>query len=334
MTDTALAEIRDLIQADIGGRGLAADPSDNLLTACTDDFAAACRCLAEIAHPRVVVVTGFYIAHAEPPCGETDGPLGAVFLARALVPLGIGVALATDGYCVPALKAGLEACGLAKRVDVLDLDNELSAFLRTAPTHLVALERVGPSHTALSVLGQAGATTTDVEAFERVVKVDQRNRCYSLRGRDLTAHTGPAHQLFEMARTSKPPIGTIGIGDGGNEIGMGKIRWDTIRRNIANGALIACRVPTDHLIVCGVSNWGAYGLAAGVRLLRNAPHDPLLFDVQQERCVLETMVRDGPLVDGLSGQPTVTVDGLAFDDYAAVLSRLGRLLSATRGPRT
>ena len=44
---------------------------------------------------------------------------------------------------------------------------------------------------------------------------------------------------------------------------MGKIPWEVIRRNIPGGGLVACRVPTDHLIVCGVSNWGAYGLAAG-----------------------------------------------------------------------
>ena len=56
---------------------------------------------------------------------------------------------------------------------------------------------------------------------------------------------------------------TIGIGDGGNEIGMGKIPHETIVKNIPNGDLIHCRVPTDHLIVAGVSNWGAYALAAG-----------------------------------------------------------------------
>jgi hypothetical protein len=333
MTDARLTEIRDLIQVDVGRRGLATDPHDNLLTACADDFAAACRCVAEVERARVVVVTGFYIAHAQPPCGETDGPLGALFLARALVPLGIEVALATDRYCTPALRAGLDACGLAGPVNIFDLDAELLGCLRTAPTHLVALERVGPSHTAESVAAQVGATAADVAAFEKLVTLEQRDRCYSLRGRDLTAHTAPAHRLFELAAIAKPPIRAIGIGDGGNEIGMGKIRWDTIRRNMSSGGLIACRVPTDHLIVCGVSNWGAYGLAAGVRLLRSAPRDPALFDVDRERGILEKMVRGGPLVDGLSGKQEPTVDGISFDDYAAVLSKLEQILSAKGGPR-
>src|SRR5258707_3766177 len=83
--------------------------------------------------------------------------------------------------------------------------------------------------------------------------------------------------LFEAAGRQSPPFPTTGIGDGGNEIGMGKIPWDVIRRNIPNGGLVACRVPTDHLIVCGVSNWGAYGLAAGVAFFRGQKAEPPIF---------------------------------------------------------
>ena len=41
--DAFLRELRDLIQDDVGQRGLARDPIDNLLTARPDDFAAACH---------------------------------------------------------------------------------------------------------------------------------------------------------------------------------------------------------------------------------------------------------------------------------------------------
>ncbi len=74
-----------------------------------------------------------------------------------------------------------------------------------------------------------------------------------MHGRDITASMAPAHHLFDMRLA---PV-TIGIGDGGNEIGMGKISMETIARNINRGAQIACRVPADHLIVAGISNWGA-----------------------------------------------------------------------------
>ena len=148
-----------------------------------------------------------------------------------------------------------------------------------------------------------------------------------MRGRDITASMSPAHRFFEAANRKEQGIVTIGIGDGGNEIGMGKIPWAVIRRNIPNGGLVACRVPTDHLIVCGVSNWGAYGLAAGVRLLRRAPAETDLFDLDKEEALLEMMVEKGPLVDGVSGQPTVSVDGFAFDRYAEPLRRIRELPS-------
>ena len=51
-------------------------------------------------------------------------------------------------------------------------------------------------------------------------------------------------------------------GDGGNEVGMGKVYPQLISSTITNAALIGCVVPTDHLLVCSVSNWGGYALAA------------------------------------------------------------------------
>ena len=95
--------------------------------------------------------------------------------------------------------------------------------------------------------------------------------------------------------------------------------------NIPRGGLVACRVPTDLLIVCGVSNWGAYGLAAGIRLLRGTPPAPDLFDPERERDLLRVMVERGPLVDGTSGQPTITVDGLSFERYIEPLIKMGQL---------
>ena len=96
--DDTLRALRDTIQVDVGNRGLARDPADNLFTACPDDFAAACRSIADHPAPRVGIVTGFMIPSVDPPTGETDGPLGALFLARAFHHLGIP--------CSPALRCG------------------------------------------------------------------------------------------------------------------------------------------------------------------------------------------------------------------------------------
>jgi hypothetical protein len=332
MTHPAFGAIRSLIQEDVGRRGLRTDPAENLVSLSEGDLEAASASLAAAADPAVAVVTGFFIPHADPPCGETDGPLGAVFLARALVPQGVKVVLATDPFCARALEAGLAAAGLRKAVPIVRLPSAADAgalsvsdywqhFAERAGrlTHLVALERAGPSHAPWSV------PPPDQARFLAEVPAEHHDRCQTMRGRDITTTMSPAHRLFEAA--PQAGITTVGIGDGGNEIGMGKLPWDVIRRNIPRGAVTACRVPADHLIVCGVSNWGAYGLAAGVLLLRNARPGPDLFDVEREHELLRVMVEHGPLVDGVTGQPTVTVDGLPFEQYAAPLSRLAQLFA-------
>lgn len=381
MSVALFGSMRDLIQEDVGGRGLRTVAESNLITACPDDFAEACRSIAETPKAKVLVVTGFHILHGNPPCSETDGPLGALFLARALTPLGIEVIIAGDGTCVPAVDAGLEVCHLQDEVRVIQLPREAwddhayqewiwaACDRSTAPlTHLIALERAGPSHTLRSLQEQPalaqlpaeyqrkeGSDTEGADVrvissmpdlgsksrelppmqwlalchilddFEREVSPPDRNRCHTMRGLDITEHTSPAHLLFEGSSRLEPPVKTIGIGDGGNEIGMGKIAWDVIRRNIKQGGRIACRLATDYLIVAGVSNWGAYGLATGARLLRNAPFAPDLYDSERERQVLQVMVDFGPLVDGVTGARTATVDGLSFDRYANVLRDLGAL---------
>jgi hypothetical protein len=343
MIDDVLNGLRDLVQEDSGGRGLRTDPANNLITACPDDFAAACRSLSA-AGSKVLVVTGFTIADARPPCSETDGPAGALFLARALAPLGVEVLLAADDSCAKALEVAVRACDLHDRVPVIDLPSEafdehgyvewvFAACERaSAPlTHLLALERVGPSHTARSVQAQKGATAATLADFQKEAPPTRRDRCQSMRGIDLTDRVSPAHLLFEAARAHEPPIRTIGIGDGGNEIGMGKIGWDVIRRNIPGGGPIACRVPVDHLIVAGVSNWGAYALAAGVRMLRAAEHDPALFDPDREQQLLQLMIYAGPLVDGVTGKREPTVDGLPFERSADVLRGLAKLCSIAPG---
>lgn len=336
-----LEKMRDIVQEDVGKRGLRTDAMRNLINACPNDFRFACEGLATTPHAGLAVVTGFYIPTAQPPAGETDGPLGAVFLARALAPLGINVALITDAFCERALRAGLAACGMQKQVNLIVLPTSPTAkamsaegycqtVVRQIPfplTHLLAIERVGPSHTLESVQRQLqgdGALGQAYLDFLDACPAEHQDRCHTMRGRDITDLMSPAHLLFEWA-DKQPNLTTIGIGDGGNEIGMGKIPWDVIHRNIPGGGLVACRVPTKQLIVCGISNWGAYALATGVWRLRGHRLHPLLADPENERKILQVMVQHGPLVDGVTGQPTVSVDGLTFDEYIKVLPALAQV---------
>lgn len=41
-----------------------------------------------------------------------------------------------------------------------------------------------------------------------------------------------------------------GVGDGGNELGMGKVK-DAVKKHIKNGDVIACDVEADFAVVAG-----------------------------------------------------------------------------------
>ena len=325
--DAKLLALRDAIQTDPGNRGLARDPDRNLINAYPDDFANACRSIASSSFPRVGVITGFLIPTADPPRAETDGPLGTLFLARALHALDLPMLMASDEFCLAALRAGIEHAGLNKcaafSLELIAPDAPLGGLVNTL-SHLVALERVGPSHTPESLRLQPDGWANDLSAFMKDCPPSSFNRCHTMRGRDITDLIFPAERLFDK----RPKPVTIGIGDGGNEIGMGKIPWETIRRNIPNGGKVACRVATDHLIVAGVSNWGAYALAAGVALCLGQTLPAELFNPERERELLEVMLEAGDLVDGVTNQPTATVDGLSFDEYIRPLLRIRDILEA------
>lgn len=278
--DEKLAAILAAIQVDPGNRGLA-----ELFAYCPGDFAAACW---QIAGNRDVVAisTGFFIPSATPPAFETDGPLGAVFIQRALLGCNIhSLIYVAEPEVSRPINCVRDMCDLP----VVDVSPE-------GWSHLIAIERSGP--------GADG-------------------RHYTMRGRDITEYH---NSEFTRCLRTRPGPCTIGIGDGGNEIGMGKIPHEIIARNIPNGDLIHCRVPTDHLIVAGVSNWGAYALAAGIYVLKGIKPPQDLFDPDREREILEVMVKEGPLVDGVTGKQTATVDGLSWEEYAKPLIRLREIL--------
>ncbi len=303
--DEKLAAILAAVQTDPGRRGLV-----ELFTACPSDFAAACRVIAKRPQAIINVVTGFIIPSADPPTFETDGPLGSVFLIRAFHRLGIATLPMSELDCSRAVRAGLRRAGIPSE-----------SVLKNVP-HDDALQGdwVLPA-------GTSAGTATHVLFIERPGPAGD-GRYHTMRGRDMTDLMLPAHHLCSRGRDGRPLWTTIGIGDGGNEIGMGKVAHETVVKNIPNGGLIHCRVATDFLIVAGVSNWGAYALAAGVYVLRGVRPPADLFDPDREREILDVMVREGPLVDGVTGRQTATVDGLSWEEYAKPLVRIREILES------
>lgn len=281
--DEKLAAILAAVQTDPGNRGLARDPEDNLFTATKGDFQAACRSLSQT-DVQVKFLTGFYIPAATPQTFETDGPLGTLFLIRALSYLNYRTYCESESIVIQSINYGMGA------------DDSYQPCYECS--HIIAIERGGPA-------------------------LD--GRCYTMKGRDISNELSQLNDRFLEHRNLTT---TIGIGDGGNEIGMGKIPHETIVKNIPNGDLIHCRVPTDHLIVAGVSNWGAYALAAGIFVLKGITPPDDLFDPDREREILEVMVKAGPLVDGVTGKQEATVDGLTWEEYVKPLVRIRDILAS------
>lgn len=285
--DVFFAALRELIQKDVGNRGLSA-----LFEARPNDLENACRSLAAAPTPRAVVVTGFFIPSAGKP--ETDGPFGACLLAYAL-----------RGHCTLAAEDWLAPAFLAddQGIRVKSLHPSVASSppesRRLPPTHLIAIERPGP-------------TWSD-------------GRLRTMRAADITDRHADVHHWFEAADRGYV---TIAIGDGGNEIGTGSLPRRLIEENIPGGSSIACRTPADHLIVAGLSNWGAYALAAGYLRLRGGKLAEIVFDEERHRARCGRMVREAGLVDGITSEPTLTVDGQPWDTYIRVFRAIRELLVA------
>jgi hypothetical protein len=275
---------------------------------------------------------------------ETDGPPGALLLARALTALGIDVLLVSDRYGVPLLEAGCDHLGLARgNVHEMPIEphavddrlprsdrwcEEFFAGPARGASHLVAIERPGPSHTPASLARQPRTGPVPVERFEREVPREDYNRCHNMRGERIDPWVAKTEQLFAWIDRQRASITTIGIGDGGNEIGMGAIAWEVLAAAVATppAGRIACRVPCDHLLLAGVSDWGAYGLALATALLRGAAAEAAAWDAPGQAELIRVLVDRAGAVDGVTGQHAATVDGLDLDVYLAALVRLRKVL--------
>lgn len=272
-------QIERLIQVDVG-RNISA-----LFDAASGGLWGAASALASRRAIKIGLITGFYVPLGSPPAAETDGPVGAALLAKGLEEVGIPCRLATDQPCRDACAAALAGAGASTvPIDAVAAGGSLADLVGTWRqadiTHAISIERCGRS-------------------------ADGAPR--NMRGLDISSYTAPLDDLFIAGQWE-----TIAVGDGGNEIGMGSIPRSLIAQNVDHGETIACVTPAQHLIVAGVSNWGAYALIGALATLRRDWYPKLLscLDETLDRAILEATVNYGPAVDGVSRLRALTVDNL------------------------
>jgi hypothetical protein len=260
-------EIENIIQLDPGHRGLDKWAVQEHLLPATQSL---------LSGKHILMTTGFYIKNAG--VIETDGPPGAIILAEALIQLGKEVTILVDNHSLAIMEAGLKALSSTPELIGFDREEELpiDKLIRPDTTHFVAIERPGQA-------------------------ID--GKYYNFRGDDISFAVTPMDSLFSLC--GERGIVTIGIGDGGNELGMGLVSQD-VDTHVAPGRGFSCKTEAHHCVCAGVSNWAGYGKAALLSLMsgKNLLPSPAEFSL-----LLDRIVQAGA-VDGVSGLNESTVDGL------------------------
>ena len=240
----------------------------------TDFCAQAGRFVRSWPRGRVLLVTGFYVGGA----GETDGPPGTRLLFDALTDLGFSPLVVTDPFCGAYFtEVGVPFVSFGPAASQAEL---LALLERERPVGLIATERCGRA---------------------------ADGRYINSHGRAIGQYMAPLDELF--LRFDGP---TVGIGDGGNEIGMGNVAACVAERL----GRVPCAVKTDRLIVATVSNWGALGLCAALGQL---PGEAALL------AAYEPCPRTG-LVDGITEAPTLSEDGFPLNYVQKLRNDLERLI--------
>jgi hypothetical protein len=241
-----------------------------------------CRKTAEFLRGNmetVLITTGFYVSGY---C-ETDGPPGAVMLGEALIRMGSTVGIVTDRYCYEVLKK------VKLPFEVYEFpvtgENESKEFggellSRVDPSVVVSVERCGRA---------------------------KDGKYYNMRAQDISSYTGKIDVLFDLPRS-------VGVGDGGNEIGMGKV-YDSVKEVVVHGDVIGSVVETTHLVVSSVSNWGVYGLLAYLSI----KEDTLL--LKSEDSILSRLIKAGA-IDSSSGERVLAVDGFSLETTNEIIDDL------------
>ena len=231
------------------------------------------------------IVTGFYILDAG--LAETDGPPGAVVIGGALNKLGYNVVHVTDRYASGIMEQTGGDFSTVVEFPITDDDSsrEFAANLLAEmnPSVLIAIERCG---------------------------LTSEGKYRNMRGRDITDHNARIDHLFDS------DVPSVGIGDGGNEIGMGNLAAEVPL--VESLVKLPCITRTTKLMLASVSNWGGYGLAAA---LSEQSGNNLLPSIEEEQALVKKTVDLGA-VDGMSAKQEYKVDGFTLEENSQTLQAL------------
>ncbi len=273
----------------------------------------AAKALIERIKPRdtVIICTGFF----DPPSmiTEGDGPIGAVLLGRALAAaLNATPVFLTEVTNIPRVEALIQATGL----EVLDLELARTTAFKAAIVPL-------PIDSARAE--QLSQSLTEVIKPVAMISIEKPSPSFAGTyhtgsGVDVSSLVGKVDYFVKAAQEYGAL--TIGIGDGGNEVGMGLIA-NEVRTIVSTGAIIGSSVKTDMLVVGAIANWGAYAIEACLAAALHLPE--VLHSVSMERRVVDTAARVG-MIDPMSGMAHGWVDGTPPSCSESILELLRQMV--------
>lgn len=242
---------------------------------------------------KLAVVSGFYVPAAGAP--ETDGPGGAAILARAFQREGRVCEIWTDARCIEVLAECAKAAGCAENTARI----APASLKERAPDGIIFVERLGRA---------------------------ADGRYYNFKKQDISEWTAPLDALADEA--AGLGIHTIGIGDGGNEAGMGNFYAELCALLPGYAACLSV-VRAEFALTADVSNWGAYALAGALSFVWGVRRG---IEPGEETKMLEAAARAGA-ADGISGRCETSVDGFcaaALEQKIAELDALSKKYAALR----
>jgi hypothetical protein len=249
------------------------------------------------AHPpaRVAIVTGI-VFRPHLPKGEVDGTCGAAALARALEMVGHQVDILVETEMENIMRALIKRVSL--KANLVSTSNRSSAEVRAWADRYdiaVTIEKLGRNHAGIR--HSTGATPLppgDSYIDDLILEMNARNKM------------------------------TIGIGDGGNEIGFGKIH-DHVQQLIAFGDTIPTVTPTRYLLPANVSNIGAYALTAAMALTFG--NSKLLLDGATIGQMIKDAIAEGALDGGTANPNFYGDDGIPGEVIEKIVDLLGAIVS-------
>lgn len=241
----------------------------------------------------VIITSGFPIIPDIKP--ETDGPIGAIILARTIENFGAYPLFLIDDLNLNVYRA------LAAMVGIKSFE------IRNVPVDSLKAREL--CHSILSEYNPCILVSIEKPG------INQKGIYCNMNGDDISPYVGKVDHIFIEALNKKIP--TIGIGDGGNEIGMGNI-FQRITDVIPHGHRIASITRVSSLVISAVSNWGVYGIVAALSILGGSQ---LMHRAELEREMIETCIKSGAL-DGISKKAQYSVDGIPSDFHEHVVEML------------